>query len=93
MGQKQLKKALDEYLKGTDFKEINNTITIEAVWEKTVGKLISKNTKIKSFKKGTIIIKVSNPIWRNEISLQKQEILEKLKKIEKDLYIKEILLK
>ena len=93
MGQKQLKKALDEYLKGTNFIEINNTISIETVWEKTVGKLISKNTKIESFKKGTIIIKVSNPIWRNEISLQKQDILEKLKKIEKDLYIKEIQLK
>ena len=93
MGQKALKTALDEYLKGTDFIEINNTISIEEAWKKTVGKLISNNTKIKSFKKGTIIIKVSNPIWRNEISLQKQEILEKLKKKEKDLYIKEIQLK
>jgi len=93
VGQKQLKKALDEYLKGTDFIEINNTISIEAAWEKTVGKLISKNTKIKSFKNGTITIKASNPIWRNEISLQKQDILKKLKKTVKDLYIKEIQLK
>ena len=73
MGTKRLKQILDEYLIGKNFEEINNTISIEAVWEKTVGKPISKNTTIESFKKGTIIIKVSNPTWRNEISLQKQE--------------------
>ena len=93
MAAKQLKQILGEYLKGTDFKEINNTISIQTSWEKIVGKLISKNTEIESFKNGTIKIKVSNPIWRNEISLQKQGLLVKLKKTEPDLNIKEIILK
>ena len=90
---KELKQILGEYLKGADFKEINNTISIQTSWEKTVGKLINNNTEIESFKNGKIKIKVSNPIWRNEISLQKQGILEKLKKINPDLNIKEIILK
>ena len=93
MAAKQLKQILGEYLKGTDFKEINNTISIQTSWEKIVGKLISKNTEIESFKNGTIKIKVSNPIWRNEISLQKQGLFVKLKKTEPDLNIKEIILK
>ena len=93
MPAKQLKEALLEYLKGTDFKEINNTISIQAAWEKTVGKPINKNTEVESFKNGTIKIKVSNSIWRNELSLQKQSLLEKLKKTEPKLNIKEITLK
>ena len=93
MTAKKLKEILGEYLKGEDFKEINNTISIQRAWEKTVGNPIIKNTKIESFKNGTIKIKVSNPIWRNELSLQKQDILEKLKKSEPNLNIKKIILK
>ena len=93
MAIKQLKQILGEYLKGPDYKEINDFISIQKVWEKIVGKPICENTEIKSFKKGTIKIKVSNPIWRNELSLQKQNILDKLKKTEPDLNIIEIILK
>ena len=90
---KQLKQILEEYLKGENFKEINNTISIQTAWEKTVGSPIIKNSKIESFKKGTIKIKISNPIWRNELSLQKQDILDKLIKSEPNLNIKKIILK
>ena len=93
MAAKQLKKILGEYLKGKDFKEINNIISIQTAWEKTVGNPIIKNTKVESFKNGTIKIKVSNPIWRNELSFQKQDILDKLIKSEPDLNIKKIILK
>ena len=88
-----IKKILDVYFKGTNFKEINNTISLQTAWEKTVGNPIIKNSKIESFKKGTIKIKVSNPVWRNELSLQKQDILDKLIKSEPNLNIKKIILK
>ena len=93
MAAKQLKQILGEYLEGEEFKEINNTISIQKAWEKTVGKPIIKNSIIESFKNGTIKIKVSNPIWRNELSLQKQDILDKLIKSEPNLNIKKIILK
>ena len=93
MAAKELKQILGEYLKGADFKEINKTISIELAWEKTVGKPINTNTNIESFKNGIIKIKASNPIWRNELSLQKKILLEKLKKIEPSLNIKDIILK
>ena len=93
MAAKQLKQILRDYLKGDDFEEINNTISIQTAWKKTVGNPIIKNSKIESFKNGIIKIKVSNPIWRNELSLQKQDILDKLTKSEPDLYIKKIILK
>jgi len=90
---KHIKNILREYLTGPEFEEINKTINIQSLWEKTVGEAVSKNTIIKSFKKGTVIIKVSNPIWRNELSLQKQSIIEKLKTTDPELNIKEIILK
>ena len=88
-----IKKILDIYFKDTNFKEINNTISIHLAWEKTVGKPIINNTQIKSFNNGKIIVKVSNPIWRNELSLQKQNMLEKLQKEEPSLKIKNIIFK
>ena len=93
MAAKQLKQILGEYLKGADFKEINNTISIQTAWENMSGKLINKNTEILSFKNGTVIIKASNPIWRNELSLQKQQLLNKLQKQEPALKIKNIIFK
>ena len=93
MGTKSLKQILSDYLSGTDFVEINNTITIQKIWKKTVGKPINNNTKIKSFKNGTIEINVSNSVWRNELSLQKNNLLEKLQNEEPNLNIKDIILK
>ena len=93
MAAKQIKQILGEYLKGKEFKETNNTISVQTAWEKTVGNPIIKNSKIESFKNGTIKIKISNPTWRNELSLQKQDILDKLIKSEPNLNIKKIILK
>ena len=92
MAAKELKQIIKDYLKGTDFKEIDDTISIERVWKKIVGKPISNNTTIEMFNKGTIKIKASNPVWRNELSLQKKDILNKLRKKEPGLNIKEIIL-
>ena len=80
MGSLSLKQVLKEYLEGTNFKQINETISMTRLWEKTVGEPILKNTKIISFKKETLTIQASNPIWRNELSLQKNDLLDKLQK-------------
>ena len=76
----KLKKILKNYLQGTNFKEINDTITLEKIWKETVGNPINKNTKIISFKNKILTIKASSPVWRNELSLQKNFILEKIQK-------------
>ena len=90
MPAKQLKQVLLEYLKGTNFKEINETINLNKSWNKIVGKTISKNTEIAGIKNGKITIKTSNPIWRNELTFQKEDLLNRLKKEEPEINIKEI---
>ena len=90
MKAKSIKDVLNKYLAGTNFKEIKENINIETTWKNNVGKTISNNTKIISYKKGTLSIKTSNSIWRNELSLQKQDLINKIKEDKPELNIKEI---
>ena len=90
MKAKPIKDLLSDYFKGSDFKEINETISLNKFWNKIVGKTISKNTEIVSIKNGRISIKTSNPIWRNELTFQKEDLLNRLKKEEPKLNIEDI---
>ena len=81
---------MSDFFKGGNFKEINETINISEAWKSIVGKTISQNTEIKNFKKGKITIKTINPIWRNELIFQKEDLLSRLKKEQPEINIKEI---
>ena len=90
MKAKPIKDLLSDYFKGNDFKEINDTINLNKSWNKIVGETISKNTEIIGIKNGKISIKTSNPIWRNELTFQKDDLLNRIKKEKPKLNIKEI---
>ena len=90
MKPKSIKTVMSDYFKGTNFKEINQAINISTVWKNIVGNTIAKNTEIQKFKNGKITVKTSNPIWRNELIFQKEDLLNRLKKEEPELNIKEI---
>lgn len=87
---KSIKNILSDYFKGSNFKEINDTINLIKSWNKMVGETISKNTEIINIKNGKITIKTSNPIWRNELTFQKEDLLNRLKKEEPESSIEEI---
>lgn len=62
------------------------------VWEGVVGKVVAKNCSAEKVDQRTIVVKASTPVWRNELALKKNEILEKLnatlgEKIIKDMRI------
>ena len=91
MNAKSIKDILSDYMKGTSLSEINTTINLEKIWCAVVGKTISNNTEIIHLKKGILTIKTSNPIWRNELTLQKKDLLNKFKTTEPKFNIKEII--
>ena len=93
MKARPIKDILSDIIKENNLDEINQTINIEQAWKKIVGEAISKNTEIIQIKRGNLFIKTSNPVWRNELSLQKRELLEKINKKEPKLNIKEIIFK
>ena len=90
MKPKSIKTVLSDYFKGTNFKKINAAINISTAWKNIVGKTIAKNTEIQNFKNGIVTVKTVNPIWRNELIFQKEDLLNRLKKEEPELNIKEI---
>ncbi len=87
----ELKEILNKYFQGKELKKINEIITIEKIWDEIVGDPIKKNTEIISFKNKTLTIKTSTPVWRNELTLQKKVLLNKIKKTNPKLNIKEII--
>ncbi|MDP6936368.1 MAG: DUF721 domain-containing protein [Candidatus Marinimicrobia bacterium] len=91
MKAKPIKEILSDFFQGTDFQSINESISLEKEWGKMVGELIAKNTEITSFSNGRLTVKTSNPVWRNELTLQKPELIQKLNQIMTDTPIKEII--
>ena len=94
MKSKPLKNIIFDYLNNQKNNQYNNSIKLlklEQTWKEVVGASIYLNTEIISYKNGKLIIKVSTPIWRNEISLQKKNIINEIKK--NNINITEIILK
>ena len=60
------------------------------LWGETVGNKISKNTEPTSVKNGVLVIKTTNSVWKQELQIQKTEIIKKLNKRLKKNIIKEI---
>ena len=50
------------------------------IWENVVGKTVAKNCTAEEINHGTIVVKASTPVWRNEMALKKTEIVENLNK-------------
>ena len=71
-----LKKALKK--SGIDRADRQNKALF--VWENVVGKTVAKNCSAEEVNRGTIVVKASTPVWRNELALKKKEIVEKLNK-------------
>lgn len=49
-----------------------------AYWDSVVGKEIALHTEPEKIVKGTVIVKVDNDVWRNELAFFKNEIIQKL---------------
>ena len=60
------------------------------IWGEKVGSKISKNTEPKSVKNGILVIKTINPVWKQELQIQKTEIIKRLNNRLKKNIIKEI---
>jgi len=83
-------KALKKLIKSTGLnKGLDQQKAIE-VWQDVVGDKISNNTETVSVERGIITVKAKTPTWRQELYLQKEQIIKKInskvnKKIIKDI--------
>jgi len=74
----KLGKAINSMLKSVGIDRAVQQNESLLIWEKVVGTAVAENTTAEEVKHGTLIVRVSTPVWRNELAIRKGEILNKL---------------
>ena len=49
-------------------------------WKNVVGEAVSLVTKAEKVEAGTLIVKVESSVWRQELHMQKEDIIKKINK-------------
>lgn len=86
----QLKKILKKTIEKSGFKNAILQENAVSMWPIVVGKNISKISKAIDVDKGVLFIKVESATWRQELHMQKKEIINKINKKIGSKAIKEI---
>ena len=60
------------------------------LWKEVVGRKVSKAAKAEKVDKGTLIVKTDSSVWRQELQMQKEQLIEKINKKIGSEAIKEI---
>lgn len=60
------------------------------LWKEIVGKTVSTVTEVKKVENGVLLIKTQSPTWRQELYMQKKEIIKKINRKIGSRAIKEI---
>ena len=77
---KHLKKAIKEAIDSAGIKSALNQEAAVTLWSIVVGKVVSSVTKAERVDSGTLIVRVESPVWRQELHMQKKEIINKINK-------------
>ena len=87
---KHLKRAIEEAIDGAGIKSALNQEAAVTFWSVVVGKVVSSVTKAEGVDSGTLTVRVESSVWRQELHMQKKEIINKLNKKIGTKTIKEI---
>ena len=87
---KHINTALKSLIEKTGLKKQLEQQRVLEMWGKIVGDAIAKNTEAVSVNQGTLVIKAKSAAWRQELQLQKKEILENLNTGSANKLIKDI---
>ena len=77
---KHLKKVIAEAVEGAGIKSALNQENAVILWGALVGKTVSSVTKAERVESGTLIVRVETSVWRQELHMQKNEIIKKINK-------------
>ena len=86
----QLKKVLKKTIENSSFKNAILQENAISIWPNVVGKNISKISKATSVDKGVLFVKVESATWKQELHMQKNEIINKINEKIGSKAIKEI---
>ena len=77
---KHLKKAIEEAIESTGLKSALSQEAAVVLWGSVVGEAVSSVTRAERVESGTLIVKVETAVWRQELHMQKEEIINKINK-------------
>ncbi len=75
---KRLKEAIEEAVVSAGIKSAINQESAVVLWDTVVGKTVSSVTKAERVESGTLIVRVETSVWRQELHLQKEEVIKKI---------------
>ena len=87
---KHINTALKSLIEKTGLKKQLEQQRVLEMWGQIVGGAIAKNTEAVSVSQGTLVIKAKSAAWRQELQLQKKEILENVNTGSANKLIKDI---
>jgi predicted nucleic acid-binding Zn ribbon protein len=70
--------ALDELVKGLGIQKKLQEYDAVVYWESVVGERIAQMTTATRILQGVLFVHVKTSTWRNELTLRKKEIIDKL---------------
>ena len=77
---KHLKKAIEGAIRGAGIRSALDQEAATILWSIVVGDVVSAVTSAERVESGTLIVKVETSVWRQELHLQKDEIINKINK-------------
>ena len=77
---KHLKRAIEEAIEGVGIKSALDQEAATTFWKNVVGEAVSLVTKAEKVESGTLVVRVDSSVWRQELHMQKKEIINKLNK-------------
>tara|TARA_B100000287_G_scaffold1030_2_gene1008 strand:- start:2641 stop:2916 length:276 start_codon:yes stop_codon:yes gene_type:complete len=77
---KHLKKAIEEAIDGVGIKSALKQEAAINLWGDVFGERVSAVTKAERVESGTLVVRVKTPVWRQELYMQKEEMISKLNK-------------
>ena len=83
-------KALDGFIKNSKIEKGLEQSKALSIWADVVGDKIAENSDPQSIDAGVLIVRTKTPAWRQELQLQKKEILENLNTGSSNKLIKDI---
>lgn len=86
----QLKKAIQEAISGSGLERAIQQESAVSIWSDVVGDVVSKVTDATSVDKGVLVVKTKSATWRQELYMQKKDIIDKINKKIGSAAIKEI---
>ena len=71
-------KALSGFIKDSKIEKGLEQNKAVMIWAEVVGKRIAENTEVDSVESGVVLVRVKTPVWRQELQLQKNDIINQL---------------